>query len=121
MASGTRQQSLSRLATVNWVRPLTTALAGDNILSNYGHVRRSYGAPQAGTVNVSIAVDTRSTLSYQLVRPSSAVTLLNAGASLNPDSLYAFGVPVRHGEIIDFFLGTTAMFFVFDVWFVSRQ
>lgn len=123
MAYGPRGQRLSLPTTVNWVAPGTSVKSGTPILETYGNPKNPYSVDNAGTVNVTIALDATSsfTVSHNATDTSASYNSLNGGSSLPATTEYAFGIPVRPGEKIDFELGTSVTLNVFDVWFVSRQ
>ena len=110
-------------ATANYVAAGTAAAATTAILATYGNTAASYAVPSNGTVNVAVAVSAAVTLTMTRNAGvgSPSYNALNDNNALTASTEYAFSVPMRSGETLDFELSGAATINVFDVFFVPAQ
>ena len=111
------------LIAANNVVSGTAAADATPILLTYGTTLAHYTVPAHGTINVAVALSAAAivTVTHNAEATSPSYNGLNAGSALAAGAEYAFSVPVRNGDAIDFEVSAAVTLNVFDVWFVPQQ
>jgi len=111
------------LVLADTVAPGTAAAATTPLLRTYGSPAAPYTVPAQGTVNVAVALSAAATLtvSHNASAASPSYNALNGGAALAAAAEYAFSIPVKQGDVVDFEVSAAVTLNVFDVWFTPHQ
>jgi len=111
------------LVLADTVAPGTAAAATTPLLLTYGSPAAHYTVPAHGTVNVAVALSAAATLtvSHNASAASPSYNALNGGTALAATAEYAFSIPVKAGDVVDFEVSAAVTLNVFDVWFTPHQ
>gem|GEM_PF-2353629 len=111
------------LVLADTVAPGTAAAATTPILLTYGSPAAHYTVPAHGTVNVAVALSAAATLtvSHNASAASPSYNALNGDAALAATAEYAFSIPVKQGDVVDFEVSAAVTLNVFTVWFTPHQ
>ena len=115
--------STSAPQTAGYVSPGTAIAATTPILLTYGSGLSHYAVPANGTLNVCVALSAAATLtvSHDAGVGTPSYNAMNGGTALAAATEYAFSVPVRSGEVVDYEVSAAATADLFDVYFVASQ